>query len=232
MDQTLIDRERSKQGTKPPEELIALYKERSILRSTAAAASADHWERFHLAERFEAIRQILIARGVKDRSVDLSAPEEQGPKGKDSTRPGFAIVGGLIGGLVGYLLGSSSLVSFGDVLTRGATLRGLNALLRPAAEHAFNYMLAGVILGVVGGLVIASLTSSRHTGNGDRIGQRGPDPRGEVLSSCPHCGSRVPVQMQFCGNCGKGLAVVICRQCGKAVPPPQQFCGACGTRIE
>jgi hypothetical protein len=62
----------------------------------------------------------------------------------DDPRPAIGgLVGGLVGAVVGCLLGTSPLLSFGDVLERGANLQGISALLRPAAEAASNWMIAG-----------------------------------------------------------------------------------------
>lgn len=190
-------------------------------------------------ESFEAIRRILVARGVSDPSIDLSPPkgaldgelpyERPGPNA--GLTPGYGITGGFLGGVVGYLLGSSPLLSFGDVITRGASLKGIDILMRPAAESAFNSMLAGVILGAVAGVVIAALTSNqRATGVDAAQVQPQPSP-GATFGPCPHCGTQVPGKMQFCGKCGKSLSPITCLQCGQAVPPDQQFCGACGTRV-
>ena len=132
-----------------------------------------------------------------------------------------AAIGGLVGAVVGYLLGTSPSLSLGDVLTRGANLQGFNALLRPAAEAASNWMIAGAIVGVVGGLIVIHLTSSRSS----------PAPTVETLPRCPNCGAQVSSGMEFCGKCGRSLALTTCRKCGKPVPPNQEFCGACGTRV-
>ena len=214
MDQTLIDEVRRRRQNTPTDKLVKLYKKRSSGYSV---------------EFFEAVRQILMERGVSDPSLDLS-PLQARPKAEDASQSsqtisrhsGFAIIGCLTGGLVGYLVGTSPLLSFGDVLTRGVFLEGINALARPAAEVASNYMLAGAVAGIVAGLGLASLMSNQGT--------RQPVLEAETI--CPQCGTQVPTGMQFCGKCGKALAAIVCRQCGKAVPPDQQFCGGCGTRVE
>ncbi len=70
----------------------------------------------------------------------------------------FAL-GGVIGALVGYLIGTPPTLSFFDVLTRGGLLQGIEKLNQPAAAYAFNLLLAGTVVGVVGGMAVAYLTS-------------------------------------------------------------------------
>lgn len=132
-----------------------------------------------------------------------------------------AAIGGVVGGVVGYLLGTSPSLSLEDVLTRGAHLQGFNSLLQPAAEAASNWMIAGVIVGVVGGIVVIQLTSKRST----------PVPLAATLPKCPNCGTPISSGMEFCGKCGKSLTVTTCGKCGKPVPQNQEFCGACGARV-
>ncbi|MGC9949023.1 MAG: zinc ribbon domain-containing protein [Bryobacteraceae bacterium] len=214
MDESIVEAVHESKKNKPTDKLVELYKKRSSSYSD---------------EFFEAIRQILVQRGVTDESLDLSPPPINSPHA-ERTRPAvhrssghgwFAFVGGLAGGLVGYLTGTSPLLSFGDVLTRGVFLEGIKALMRPAAEAASNYMLAGAVAGIVAGLGLASLISSQGT----------PRSTLETETRCRHCGMTVPNEMRFCGKCGNSLAPVVCRQCGKALPPDQQFCGGCGTRV-
>ena len=149
-----------------------------------------------------------------------SSTLEPDTSGIELRKLGFATAGCIIGACVGYLVVESPYVGFWDVLTRGAFLHGLKAVLIPEAQHEFNFMLAGAILGVLGGLIVASTP----------IGQA-PPRSPETLASCPHCGTQVPDRMLFCAKCGKSLALATCRQCGKAVPPDQEFCGTCGTRV-
>ena len=69
------------------------------------------------------------------------------------------IVGILMGGVVGFLLRPSvplmGQLPFGTVITRGANLRGLDQLLLGYARTSFNYVLAGLVLGAVIGLIAA-----------------------------------------------------------------------------
>jgi hypothetical protein len=65
----------------------------------------------------------------------------------------------LMGGVVGFLLRPSvplmGQLPFTTVITRGANLRGLDQLLLGYARTSFNYMLAGLVLGAVIGLIAA-----------------------------------------------------------------------------
>jgi hypothetical protein len=83
-------------------------------------------------------------------------------------RSKLAIVGILIGGVVGFLLRPTvplmGQLPFTTVITRGANLRGLDQLLLGNAQSSFNYLVAGIILGTVVGLIASiaiekSLTS-------------------------------------------------------------------------
>jgi len=76
---------------------------------------------------------------------------------------GFSFLGGIVGATVGYLIGTPPNLSAGDVITRGAALQGFNQLLVPAAQSAFNFVVAGVIVGAALGLAISYLGSSRKT---------------------------------------------------------------------
>ena len=69
------------------------------------------------------------------------------------------IAGILMGGVVGFLLRPSvplmGQLPFSTVITRGANLRGLDQLLLGYARTSFNYVLAGLVLGAVIGLIAA-----------------------------------------------------------------------------
>ncbi len=75
------------------------------------------------------------------------------------------VVGLLVGGFVGFQLRPSAFLvgqlPFETVITRGANLKGLDALLISTAQTSFNYMLAGAALGAACGLAVALLTSRR-----------------------------------------------------------------------
>ena len=74
-------------------------------------------------------------------------------------RSKLAIAGLVIGGVVGFLLRPSvplmGQLPFTTVITRGANLRGLDQLLLGYARSSFNYVLAGLVLGALIGLVAA-----------------------------------------------------------------------------
>jgi hypothetical protein len=74
-------------------------------------------------------------------------------------RSKLAIVGLLIGGVVGFLLRPSvplmGQLPFSTVITRGTNLRGLDQLLIGYARSSFNYVVAGVVLGALIGLITA-----------------------------------------------------------------------------
>jgi small basic protein len=74
-------------------------------------------------------------------------------------RSKLAIVGFVVGGVVGFLLRPSvpllGQLPFTTVITRGANLRGLDQLLLGYARSSFNYLVAGVLLGALIGLVVA-----------------------------------------------------------------------------
>lgn len=75
----------------------------------------------------------------------------------------LAAAGVFIGGLIGFLLRPSApligQLDFGTVITRGSNLSGLDTLLVSTAQISFNYLLVGVILGTVSGVLIGLMTS-------------------------------------------------------------------------
>lgn len=208
MDQKKINAAIDSIGNQPTEELVALY----------TNSTQGQGEEFR-----EAIRRILAVRGVPDPTAYRPTPI-QDSQASGLGGVGFAILGGMVGGLVGYLIGKPPLVSFGDVLSRGTTLTGLDALLRPAAESAFNWMLAGVVAGATAGLAIMYLKSPESA-------LQSTAKTHPSESDCAHCGARVPAGMQFCGKCGKPAAGARCPSCGKTLPPDQSFCGGCGAKL-
>jgi len=71
---------------------------------------------------------------------------------------GIGIAGFLIGGLIGFLARPSAFIigqlPFDAVITRGASLKGMDQLLVPLAQQSFNTMLIYAIIGGIGGIVI------------------------------------------------------------------------------
>jgi len=71
----------------------------------------------------------------------------------------LTIAGLFIGSFVGFLLRPTvplmGQLPFSSVITRGANLRGLDQLLIGYARSSFNYLLAGMILGALVGLIAA-----------------------------------------------------------------------------
>ena len=90
-------------------------------------------------------------------------------------RSKLAIVGLLLGGAVGFLLRPSvplmGQLPFTTVISRGANLRGLDQLLLGYARSSFNYVVAGVVLGALIGL-IAALTLDKSQAPTDRRDSR------------------------------------------------------------
>ena len=79
----------------------------------------------------------------------------------------LTIAGLLIGGFVGFLLRPSvplvGQLPFTTVISRGANLRGLDQLLIGHARTSFNYLIAGMILGAIVGLITSSAISSKKS---------------------------------------------------------------------
>jgi predicted nucleic acid-binding Zn ribbon protein len=208
MDQKKLNAAIDRIGSESTEELVALYED-------GGDGQTDEFR--------EAIRRILAVRGVPDPTGYRPIPIQESQAG-GLGGAAFAVLGGIVGGLVGYLIGKPPLVSFGDVLSRGTTLTGLDALLRPAAESAFNWMLAGVIVGAAAGLAMVYLKST-----GSALSPTTKPPSN--ARACVHCGASVPAGMQFCGKCGRPVEGVVCPACGRTPPPDQNFCGGCGAKL-
>lgn len=86
------------------------------------------------------------------------------------TKPVTGVVGCLAGGLLGYIMRPAApfigQLPFKAVITRGASLSGLDQVLVPIAQSSFNYLLVGLVAGLLVGLVLGHyLTSRRPVGN-------------------------------------------------------------------
>ena len=81
---------------------------------------------------------------------------------------GIGIAGFLIGGLVGFLARPSAFfvgqLPFEHVITRGASLKGVEQVMIPLAQRSFNVTLMGAIIGAVAGIVIGYLIGKKKTG--------------------------------------------------------------------
>jgi len=79
----------------------------------------------------------------------------------------LTIAGLLIGSVVGFLLRPSvplmGQLPFTTVITRGANLRGLDQLLLGYARTSFNYLIAGMVLGAIIGLIAAFVIPSQKS---------------------------------------------------------------------
>lgn len=76
---------------------------------------------------------------------------------------GLGIIGFLIGGGIGFALRPSvpfiGQLPFEVVITQGSNLRGLDQVLVHTAQISFTYMMAGAVLGTLGGMVVGALLS-------------------------------------------------------------------------
>lgn len=85
-------------------------------------------------------------------------------RSKNLTVP-LGILGFFIGGLVGYLLRPSAFLigqlPFSTVITRGASLQGMDKLLVPMAQTSFNTMAIGGVIGGIAGVAISYFASKR-----------------------------------------------------------------------
>lgn len=195
----------SQKEKEPTDKILAFYQERP---------------RGYSDSFFEAVRQILIDRGVVVPASE-EAQAEPLQYAKHQTAAPVVLIGGFIGAFAGYLFSASPLLSIGTILTRGMFLNGIDLVLRPAAEHAFNVVAACGLVGAAAAGGIGMLISNQtppHDGNPE-------------LRTCPHCGAGMLPHVNFCGKCGKSPTACVCSKCGKPVPYQQSFCGNCGTPI-
>ncbi len=79
----------------------------------------------------------------------------------------LGVLGFIIGSLIGYLLRPSAFLigqlSFPAVISRGATLQGMDKLLVPMAQTSFNVMIIGGIIGGTLGVVISYYVAKRKS---------------------------------------------------------------------
>ena len=87
-------------------------------------------------------------------------------------RTKLAIIGLLVGGVVGFLLRPNvplmGQLPFTTVITRGSNLRGLDQLLLGYARSSFNYLVAGIIVGTLIGLIAAVVLEKSQAPTGRR----------------------------------------------------------------
>ena len=78
---------------------------------------------------------------------DVSAPSP--PPSRSSL---LYMLGALAGGYIGFVMRPAVFLvgqlPFSVVVTRGTTLEGLTAVLIPAAQQSFNYMVLGFLVGL------------------------------------------------------------------------------------
>lgn len=96
-----------------------------------------------------------------------AAPGSQ-PSTSHSSRAGLLLVIGLLlGGFIGFMMRPSVVLigqlPFGTVLMRGSDLSGLDQLLVPTAQHSFNVMVIGAIVGGASGLALSRIIPNRRT---------------------------------------------------------------------
>jgi hypothetical protein len=131
---------------------------------------------------------------------------------------GFAMLGAVVGAVVGFLLRPSvpfvGQLPLDVVLSRGASLNGIDQLLRSIAEQSFNYVIIGAVLGVVvvagaKGIVLqrpstaATQSSAPPPSATDAQSASTSSP---VSTFCTKCGIRLVGQdVVFCGSCGARL---------------------------
>lgn len=77
----------------------------------------------------------------------------------------LGIVGFIAGGILGFLYRPSAFIigqlPFDIVITRGATLKGVDQVLIPMAQSSFNNMMTIAVLGAVIGIVAGLLISRK-----------------------------------------------------------------------
>lgn len=78
---------------------------------------------------------------------------------------GLGIGGFIVGGVLGFLFRPSAILvgqlSFGNVISRGANLTGMDQMLIPIAQKSFNIMCALAIVGAIMGALIGFYVSKK-----------------------------------------------------------------------
>jgi len=80
------------------------------------------------------------------------------PRLKSDSSWALIALGFIVGSGVGFVLRPSVFLvgqlPFETVITRGASLSGLDQLLVPTAQQSFNLMLVGAVIGMIAGLIL------------------------------------------------------------------------------
>jgi hypothetical protein len=85
---------------------------------------------------------------------------------------------------------------FETVLTAGSNLQGIDQLLQPVAQRSFKYLVIGVILGAIAGLIIGSFAQRPIARRPSRISTS------TTGVFCANCGTTIPDSTSYCPRCG------------------------------
>jgi hypothetical protein len=85
---------------------------------------------------------------------------------KSKAMIGLGSAGFLVGGLIGFLLRPAAFLvgqlPFEHVISRGASLKGMDQLLVPIAQQSFNTTLIGAIIGATAGIIIGYFAGTKN----------------------------------------------------------------------